>query len=104
LQINHKKGAGRCSHTIPAAQDTITTKGNHVPDTEPNISTAAMPERNIAERIKAARQSLGLSQSQAAKAWKLNTRTLQDWEQGARMPSGLYRERIERILRRIEKD
>jgi DNA-binding transcriptional regulator YiaG len=67
------------------------------------ISTA-MPERTFAERLKAARKKIGKSQAEAAKLWKLNKRTLQDWERTSRIPAPLYHERIERILQRIEKD
>jgi len=35
-----------------------------------------------------ARQSTGLSQAQFARALHISTRTLQEWEQGRRAPSG----------------
>jgi DNA-binding transcriptional regulator YiaG len=54
--------------------------------------------------MRTARATLGLSQAQAAKAWKISLGAIHDWEQSRREPRGLYRERIERILRRIEKD
>lgn len=43
---------------------------------------------DIASQIKQARVRAGLSQSQAALAWGVNTRTLQKWEQGSRTPTG----------------
>ena len=62
-----------------------------------------MPEQpkqpSIAERIKAERERCGLSQSAAARKWKINLQTLQSWEQGRREPRGLYREALERALR-----
>ncbi len=49
----------------------------------------------LASQFKAARHRLGLSQSQAAHAWKINLRTLQDWEIGRRFPRG---ETLNRLL------
>lgn len=43
---------------------------------------------DVASQIKAAREASNLSQSRAAKAWGINLRTLQQWEQGNRFPSG----------------
>jgi len=56
--------------------------------------------KTIAQRLKAAREKANLSQSQAAKTWKINARTLQGWEQGYRNPAGLYLERVEQILKK----
>ena len=56
--------------------------------------------KTIAQRLKAAREKSNLSQSQAAKAWKLSKPTLQSWEQGTRNPAGLYLEKIESILKK----
>jgi putative transcriptional regulator len=42
----------------------------------------------IAEQIKTARQRAGLSQAQAARAWGVSLRTLQEWEQGRSEPRG----------------
>ena len=52
----------------------------------------------LSERLQSVRSQLGLSQSQAAKAWGINFRTLQAWEQGKRNPSRLALERLEQIL------
>lgn len=43
----------------------------------------------LANKLKAARRKLGLSQSEAAKAWGISPRTLQKWEQDQRTPRGL---------------
>lgn len=59
-------------------------------------------EKSISERIKVARLKVGLSQTKAARRWGFGPRTLEAWEQGVRNPAGLYREKLERVLRRIE--
>lgn len=41
---------------------------------------------DLPSQIKAARVRLGLSQSQAAKAWGTNIRNIQNWEQGIKVP------------------
>lgn len=43
---------------------------------------------DFAKLLKTARKNANLSQAQAAKAWKINVRSLQDWEIGRRKPSG----------------
>ena len=65
----------------------------------PNEREAHNRGGTIADRIKAKRKTAGLSQSQAAEAWKISKRTLQQWEQGARRPHGLYLAHIEKILK-----
>lgn len=42
----------------------------------------------LANKLKAARAKLGLSQSEAAKAWGIKIRTLQSWEQNWATPRG----------------
>lgn len=42
----------------------------------------------LATKLKAARAKLGLSQSQASKAWEIQLRTLQKWEIDAATPRG----------------
>jgi putative transcriptional regulator len=42
---------------------------------------------NIAAQIKNARRRAKLSQAEAAQAWGVNPRTLQDWEQGRTLPN-----------------
>jgi len=57
---------------------------------------------NFSDRIKAARQRLGLSQSQAARKWGFPKQTISAWEKGLRNPAGLYLKKLERVLKRIE--
>jgi transcriptional regulator with XRE-family HTH domain len=59
-------------------------------------------EKSYAERLKAARARLGLTREQAAERWGFSLRTLEHYEQGGRSPRGLYRDKLERVLRRIE--
>jgi len=48
-----------------------------------------MAQKNqFAKLLKAARQRDSLSQSQAAKAWGLKLKNLQNWEQGLAHPAG----------------
>ena len=58
--------------------------------------------RSFSERLKAARKKLDISQAQAAKDWGFDLGTLQAWEQEYRNPYGLYREKLEGILKQIE--
>jgi len=60
---------------------------------------ASNKEPTLAERIKRKRAREGLSQSQAAKAWGINVRILQYWEQGRHNPSGFARVALEKILK-----
>ncbi len=53
---------------------------------------------DLASQIKAARARLGLSQSQAATSWRVNLKTLQNWEQGRSLPHGKELERLWPIL------
>lgn len=56
----------------------------------------------LARKLKAARQKLGLSQAQAAKEWKIPKPTLVKWEQNQRTPRGFaltaITEKLDRIL------
>lgn len=52
----------------------------------------------LASQFKAARERLGLSQSQAAAEWKVPLRTLQQWEIGRRFPRGATLQRLWPIL------
>jgi DNA-binding transcriptional regulator YiaG len=61
-----------------------------------------MMEKSFATRIKAARKKLRLSQEEAAKSWGFSVGTLEAWEQEYRNPAGLYREKLEEVLRKIE--
>ena len=57
-------------------------------------------QTEIGDRLKAAREKLHLSQSQAAKAWGISVRSLQQWEQGQREPRGLALRALEAILKK----
>ena len=48
----------------------------------------------LSTQIKAARARLGLSQSQAAKAWGVPLQTLKNWEQGMNSPRGQTLDRL----------
>jgi putative transcriptional regulator len=52
--------------------------------------------------VAAARQKTGLSQAQFAKALRISTRTVQEWEQGRRQPSGAARTLIQIAYRHPE--
>lgn len=53
---------------------------------------------DIASQIRATRARLCLTQQEAAAAWRVNLRTLQDWEQGRRFPRGEEMLRLMPIL------
>lgn len=57
---------------------------------------------NFSSRIRKARERLGLTQPSAARAWGFSLETLRSWEQGERNPAGLYKAKLEKILKRIE--
>lgn len=59
-------------------------------------------EGSLPQRIKAAREKLGLTQAGVAKRWGFSRRSLEAWEEGVKSPAPLYREKLERNLRRIE--
>ncbi|MEM9446783.1 MAG: helix-turn-helix transcriptional regulator [Verrucomicrobiota bacterium] len=52
----------------------------------------------FSEKLKKAREQLGLSQAQAALAWGVNKRTLQAWERGANTPHEFTIREVERII------
>jgi DNA-binding transcriptional regulator YiaG len=87
--------------TAPARLSRTATVKSHVHDSQKPIEET-MPRQpttpSIAERIKAERARRGLSQSEAARAWEISVRTLQEWEQGRAKPRGLYLQAVERIL------
>jgi DNA-binding transcriptional regulator YiaG len=60
-------------------------------------------EKSYATYLKALRKELGLSRKEAGEAWGLSWRTIETWEQGRREPTGLYRERLEEVLKAPEK-
>jgi DNA-binding transcriptional regulator YiaG len=68
------------------------------------LPTHSSGEKSLTARMKAARERLGLSQAQAARQWGFSQQTLNAWEIGLRNPAGLYRKKLERILRRVESE
>jgi DNA-binding transcriptional regulator YiaG len=62
------------------------------------------PPKNssFAERIRAVRERLNLSQTALARQWGFSRALLGMWENGSRNPSGLYREKLERALKKFE--
>jgi DNA-binding transcriptional regulator YiaG len=58
-------------------------------------------KESFSEQIKEAREKLGLSQRAAAREWGFTQATLRAWESGDRKPAGLYKEKLERVLRRV---
>jgi DNA-binding transcriptional regulator YiaG len=50
------------------------------------------------------RKKLGIGQRKAAKLWGFDDSTIQAWEHERRQPQGLYREKLEEVLRRVEGD
>jgi DNA-binding transcriptional regulator YiaG len=67
-----------------------------------DIASKMMMKESFAKRMKAVRKKLGISQAEAAKEWGFDLGTFQAWEQEYRNPAGLYREKLERILKRLE--
>jgi DNA-binding transcriptional regulator YiaG len=45
-------------------------------------------KQQFAKQLREARKRLGLSQSQAAAAWGVRLKNLQNWEQGVVLPTG----------------
>jgi DNA-binding transcriptional regulator YiaG len=90
---------GRCANTRPAITN-IQPEKQHVYDKKKRIiaTMSQQPPTRLAQRIRAARQKLNLSQSQAATAWGISKRTLQEWEQGRREPRGLALAALEGII------
>jgi DNA-binding transcriptional regulator YiaG len=66
------------------------------------LDIASPKKESFAKRLKAAREKLGISQAEAAKKWGFDLGTLQAWEQEYRNPAGLYREKLEGVLQKIE--
>ena len=56
---------------------------------------------DLSTEIKDARAKLGLSQSQAAKAWEVPVQTLQNWEHGRNKPRGFALKHLRSILDKI---
>ena len=49
-----------------------------------------MPSAEFAKQIRGIRDREKLSQAEAAEAWGVNMRTLQDWEYGRSVPSHFF--------------
>jgi DNA-binding transcriptional regulator YiaG len=98
-----RKMAGNVSALPACRRHPINFEINqNVNDIQHNTIPMPPKETQIGNRLKSARAKLGLSQSEAAKAWKFSIKTIQTWEQGWAEPRGLYLEKLEKILQRIE--
>ena len=69
---------------------------------EMNAGKVARRTQVAPNEVAAARQKTGLSQSQFAQALHISHRTLQEWEQGRRQPSGAAQALIEIAFRHPE--
>lgn len=69
---------------------------------EMNAGKAARRTQITPNEVAAARQRTGLSQAQFAKALHISARTLQEWEQGRRQPSGAAQALIQIAMRHPE--
>jgi putative transcriptional regulator len=69
---------------------------------EMTAGKAARVTRVAPNEVAAARLKTGLSQAQFAKALRISARTLQEWEQGRRQPSGAARALIAIAFRHPE--
>jgi len=69
---------------------------------EMKAGKAARVTRVAPNEVAVARQKTGLSQAQFAKALRISARTLQEWEQGRRQPSGAAQALIQIAFRHPE--
>ena len=69
---------------------------------EMKAGKAARTTQVALNQVAAARQKTGLSQAQFAKALHISARTLQEWEQGRRQPSGAAQALIQIAFRHPE--
>ena len=69
---------------------------------EMKAGKAARATRVAPNQVAAARMKTGLSQAQFAKALHISARTLQEWEQGRRQPSGAAQTLIQIAFRHPE--
>ena len=69
---------------------------------EMKAGKAARSTRAAPNEVAAARMKTGLSQAQFAKALHISARTLQEWEQGRRQPSGAAQALIQIAFRHPE--
>lgn len=70
-----------------------------VKDIRPNMDAL---QENYSERIKGAQEQLGLSQAALARKWGFPKQTVSAWVNNVSAPQGLYREKLERLLKRLE--
>jgi DNA-binding transcriptional regulator YiaG len=59
-------------------------------------------ENSWAGKIVSVREKAGLSQAEASRLWGFSQPLLSMWEHSLRTPTGLYRAKLERILKRLE--
>jgi putative transcriptional regulator len=69
---------------------------------EMKAGKAARTTQAVPNQVVAARQKTGLSQAQFAQALHISARTLQEWEQGRRQPSGAAQALIQIAFRHPE--
>jgi putative transcriptional regulator len=69
---------------------------------EMKAGKAARSTQIAANEVSAARQKTGLSQTHFAQALQISPRTLQEWEQGRREPSGAAKALIQIAFRHPE--
>lgn len=69
---------------------------------EMKAGKAARSTQIAPNEVAAARQKTGLTQTQFAKALQISSRTLQEWEQGRRQPSGAAKALIQIAFRHPE--
>ena len=69
---------------------------------EMKAGKAARSTQIAANEVAAARQKTGLSQTHFAQALQISPRTLQEWEQGRREPSGAAKALIQIAFRHPE--
>jgi putative transcriptional regulator len=76
----------------------VTSDANIARQIGSNLDTA--PEMAPAIDVRAIRQGTGMTQAEFASAYEFNVRTIQEWERGAKRPSGPART----LLRAIKGD
>lgn len=69
---------------------------------EMNAGKAARVTKFAANEVASARLKTGLSQAEFAQALQISARTLQEWEQGRRSPSGAAKALIQIAFRHPE--
>ena len=61
-----------------------------------------MSAESYADRILKAREKMGFGQRRFARLLGLGVSCVQNWEHARRVPSGLYAQRLDQLLREIE--